>query len=366
LEFLLLSTVLPAIAQVTAQTGLWIHGVDFSIPEKSFAFVSAVSSTWRAGQEPIMGYAPLVLPADAFQVFVDSQSVGAVQSTGFQQSDAGLDLVLAIDVSGSVYPNYEFVKRGVSGYVERRRPEKDQIALITFGSTVNISEFAMGGKYTPFTDSIDPLKEFIAKPPSAAMRSRTLLFRAVAEAVNTLAHGRLDPGDRRIQKALFVLSDGHDEEVGFDIGVPIRAAKDNQIPLFCVALPETATQNKYHDNLRKMAEETGGTFLAVEDLRSLEGFFERLDYLIKNEKVLTFQFPRALADGKAHTLRIQAKHGDIVVSKSAAIVAPFLPPSQQPGKPLWIWVVLFVFLMIFTVVLWAFIRMKTLSRPRGA
>lgn len=355
-------------AQVSTQMGIWIHGSNFSKPQRSTVLISAVESNWRAGVDPIMGYKPLVLAPDTFQVFVDDKSVGVVESSGFEQSDVGLDMVIALDVSGSVAQHYEFVKRGIAAYLERRRPEKDQISIVAFASTVNVSEFGSAGKYSPFTGSIESLKQFIATPPSKDMQSRTLLFRAATEAVRTAARGRLDVGDRQIQKALFVLSDGHEDHgdaVGFDVNSPIQEAKKSQIEIFCVGLPEEQTGSMYHDNLRKMADETGGAFMSVTNLQVLEGFFEQLDRLIKNERVLTFRFPVDFADGKpGHLLRVQAKHGTELLSKSIQVQAPAPYPCPECPQPLpwWVWPLMFGFLLVLSVFLLAYIRMKGIAR----
>jgi hypothetical protein len=355
-------------AQDSNWPGLWIHGVDFKKPEKSMVFVSALSSNWRAGQEPIVGYIPLVLAPDAFRVFIDNKSVGTIQVNGFEQSEVGLDMVLAIDVSGSVYPNFEFVKAGVSAYVERRRQGKDQIAIILFGSTVKTSEFASSDKYSPFTGDVEALKQFISAQPPAEMRSRTLLFRAAADGVQTAARGRLGAGDARVQKALFLFSDGHDTGTGLDVGFPIKIAKENQIQIFCVGLPEAKTGNAHHDNLRRLAGETGGVFTTVNDLSAIQGVFERLDFLIKNEHVLSFQLPSEFADGNEHTLQIQAKNGNDTLTKGIKIRAPFIPPPPPPPPlPPWkiiLYVVGSVMLFVIVVLGLAFSRMISVGRAR--
>src|ERR1017187_7774226 len=234
---LLMVTGLVLSAQVNTQSGLWIRGTDFKKPETSMVFVSAVSADWKPGQEQIMGYNPLALPQHAFSVFIDGKSAGEVQVTSFEHSDVGLDIVLAMDVSGSVYPNFEFVKRGVSAFVERRRQGKDQIAIVNFGTTVNVSDFVSGDRHSPFTGDVDSLKQFFSTPPSAEMRSRTVLFRAAADAGHTLSFGRLDASDARLQKVLYLFSDGHDEDTGFDVSTPIKVAKEGQIQVFCIRLP---------------------------------------------------------------------------------------------------------------------------------
>ena len=338
-------------AQVQGQSGLWIHGVDFKKPEHSLVFVSALSADWKAGEEPIQGFTPLVLEPNSFRVFIDTKPVGGVKSSVFQESTAGLDIVLAIDVSGSVAPYFDVVKRGVSAFVEKRRPEKDQIAILLFGSSVKSTAFGSKDKQSPFTGDIAALKAFIGEDLPKAMLSRTLLFTAVIDGVDTAVRGRLETGNLRTQKALFVFSDGHDESnQAFDLASVIKRAKENQIQISGFGLPEAATGNAHHVNLRRMADDTGGFFVAVNDLASLDKVFERLDFLIKKEHVLSFPFPTDAGDSKEHPLRIEAKYKDGTLGKDILVKAPFIPPPP-PLPPDRTWLIIILSLVAIAVLI---------------
>jgi hypothetical protein len=158
-----------AIAQIGSDKLTMIHWVDASNPNAAKAFVSVVQARRvRPIEEPIMGLSSIELNATAFEVYVDGRRIDKFQPEVFDASPEGIDVVLAIDISGSAYQNFDLVRNAINKYIDNRREGKDQIAILTFGSDFRITEFQIPGQGVPsaFTDDVNKLKQFIApKPP---------------------------------------------------------------------------------------------------------------------------------------------------------------------------------------------------------
>jgi von Willebrand factor type A domain len=310
---LILTFVVPAAAQLTDDKALWIHRTDLSDSSMSVVFLSALQVNWRASQEPIMGITPLALAAGAFEVYLDRQPVKDLRVQRFAESPFGIDVVLAIDISGSVHSDF-VIQDAVKAYLARLRVGKDQAAILTFGTDSQSAEFrSADGRYSPFTDSIADLQRATAAPVDPARKAKTVLYKAVADAIDKAQIGRLNR-TATTEKVVIVLSDGHDESQGYDISVPIGAAKKSQIPVFTLGLPEPATHNGFHDVLDRIAKESGAVFVPIKDENQLKAVYEKLDSLLKSQYVLTFQVPPEFQDGRDHVLNVLASNGSSSLS----------------------------------------------------
>jgi Ca-activated chloride channel family protein len=330
---LLAGSVVPGAAQLTSDKALLIHRADLTEPAKSVVFLSALQLNWRANQEPIMGITPLDLPS-TFEVYLDKQQIKQVQAQRFTESPLGIDVVLAIDISGSVYSQFALMQEAVKAYVDRLRPGRDQAAVLTFGTDVQMAEFPYpDGRYSPFTDKVADLQNAIGTPPARARKAKTVLYKAITEAVEKAQVGRLNPAGI-MERAVIVLSDGHDEgSVGYDIGAPIEAAKKAHVPVFSLGLPEPATKNQYHDVLDRISKESGAVFVPIQDLNRLKAVYEKLDTLLKSQYVLTFSIPLEAQDGKDHVLHVLSAHGGTTLSAKFDVATPIHAVEPQPVQP---------------------------------
>ena len=321
----------PTIAQLTGDKSLWIHRADLSNPARSAVFLSALQLNWRSNQEPIMGVTPLEMGPDAFEVYLDKRQIKPVQFQRFADSPEGIDVVLAIDISGSVYSQFTLLQDAVKAYVERLRPGKDQVAILTFGTDAKVEEFRLPrGGYSAFTDNIAELQKAISTPPAPERKRKTVLYKAVKDAIEVVERGRSNQ-TKSAEKAIIILSDGQDEGTGYDINVPIAAAKKSQIPIFSLGLPDTRSNNRYHDVLDRISRESGGVFVPIRDVNQLKAVYEKIDTLLKNQYVLTFEVPSELQDGKEHSLQVLGSHEGAALSAQLDVRTATQSALGKPG-----------------------------------
>lgn len=143
------------------------------------------------------GQALTNLKPEDFTVFEDGERQTI---THFATVDAPVDIVLAIDTSGSMQGDLEIVRKAATSFIERMRPQ-DRIALIEFGRDVNLSlDWTKDRKKAK-----DVIKTINPKKPTAT---------AFYDSLYVISDELLRPVQGR--KAMISLSDGVDSLSYYD------------------------------------------------------------------------------------------------------------------------------------------------------
>ncbi|MGV3529908.1 MAG: vWA domain-containing protein [Flavisolibacter sp.] len=218
----------------------------------------------------------------------------------------GIDIVLAVDVSGSMLapdfrPNRMYVARQVAAEFVQKRPV-DQIALVIFS----------GESYTmaPLTSNHDLILQQINSLRSGMLQDGTLIGEGLAAAVERLSQSTSK------SKVIILLTDGKEEAPPTRIIDPLTAleiAKAKKVKVYTIGMasaPGSAearalglrdAQTAIDESLlQRIARETGGEYFRATDANRLEQIYSRIDRLEKStfrrtvkEKVQE-QFPYVL------------------------------------------------------------------------
>ena len=305
-----------------------IHTFDSSTPGELKVFMSVVQEKLISpNEERIMAISSIQLDdKDAFDVSIDGNKIERYDFQRFETSPEGIDVVLAIDISGSVYRNFDYVTNAINRYIDNLRRDRDRIALITFGSDIQVAEFNIPGMSVPvaFTDDVGQLKAFIERKPARERMQTTILFQSLYKAIQLVVQGS---GKKAAERGIILLSDGHDEGAGFTIEDCIRLAKENQVPVFSLGVPEEGVANKYHGNLEKIALSTGGIFVPINDMKRLDAVYQKLDELVKQQYILNITVPPKFANGKEYNLKVAAMHNGQIVEAPEVKVSSKPPPE---------------------------------------
>ena len=206
----------------------------------------------------------------------------------------GIDIVLAIDVSGSMLshdfqPNRLEVAKEVAEEFIRGRPI-DRIGLVIFS----------GESYTlcPITTDKNTLLTEVNGLRSGMLQDGTLIGEGLATAVD-----RLSKGDAK-SKVVVLLTDGKEEAPETRLIDPLTAleiAKSQGVKVYTIGMsaenaetaPEqtatgkkatTATNNFLDEQLlRRIAGETGGEYFRARDKLSLENIYQQIDKMEKSK-----------------------------------------------------------------------------------
>lgn len=204
----------------------------------------------------------------------------------------GIDIVLSIDVSGSMLspdfqPNRLEVAKQVAEQFIADRPI-DRIGLVIFS----------GESYTlvPVTSDKNTLMEQVKSLQSGMLQDGTLIGEGLATAVD-----RLTKSDAK-SKVIILLTDGKEEAPETRLIDPLTAleiAKTQKVKVYTIGMsaqkPTEIEENVKgvkrkkddiyldEDLLRKIASETGGEYFRARDKLSLEDIYKKIDQLEKSK-----------------------------------------------------------------------------------
>ncbi|MCU7548543.1 VWA domain-containing protein [Chitinophagaceae bacterium LB-8] len=212
-----------------------------------------------------------------------------------QTKGEGIDIVLSIDVSGSMlskdfYPNRLEVAKEMAAEFVRQRPV-DQIGLVIFS----------GESYTLFPVSTDhtSLVEQIRNLRSGMLEDGTLIGEGLATSVD-----RLRPSRAR-SKVIVLLTDGKEQPPENRLIDPITAleiAKTEGVKVYTIGMAAeegatvvekgvagrpTVAGGLDEALLRRIAMQTGGAYFRAIDKQSLQDIYQRIDKLEKSDVEVT-------------------------------------------------------------------------------
>ncbi|MEM7238685.1 MAG: VWA domain-containing protein, partial [Pseudomonadota bacterium] len=209
-----------------------------------------------------------------------------------EMTRAARDLVLAIDISGSMderdfrtgdgrpLQRLEAVKGIVGTFVEQR--QGDRVSLIVFGSKAFVQ--------APFTEDLQSVRALLEQTAVGMAGPNTVIGDAIGLAIRTFETSEVD------QRLMILLSDGADTNSRMS---PVNAAEiaaDMGVEIHTVAVgdPGGTGENKVDlPQLRDIAERAGGEFFFAGDADELARIYARIEELAPR-KVQTLSFrPRA-------------------------------------------------------------------------
>ena len=305
---------LPAPAQASAEEtplSLWVNWVDVS----GFPEVTVYLSVWGSNGLPVSG-----LAADNFQIQEDDGSPLRPERVK-EDSQAPLQVVLVMDVSGSMAGKpLSDAKAAAARFLDRLSPG-DQAALIAFSAPVDPDPARLDAKRElGFTSDLTPLYGAIENLQSGG---KTALYNAVQKAVGLAA--ALPVGHR----AVLLLTDGRNDPP--DVGDPeaaIALAKRAHVPVFVIGLGKDIDVAY----LQRLAGETGGLFRSAPSSAELARLFDDMATLLKTQYVLTYHSGLP-ADGAQHTLTVTVHSAQGQAASAEGVSFGPLPQAQPTATP---------------------------------
>ncbi len=199
----------------------------------------------------------------------------------------GIDIVLCIDVSGSMLsqdfaPNRLEAAKSVAVDFVKSRPV-DRFALVTFsGESFTLS---------PLTTNHEVVLQQIKSLKSGMLQDGTLIGEGLAKSVE-----RLSSVGSAKSKVVILLTDGKEEAPDTRIIDPLTAlqiAKVKGVKVYTVGMAGDPMAQRYTQNftrtsnlddalLQRMARETGGAYFKARDKEGLEVIYSQIDRLEKS------------------------------------------------------------------------------------
>jgi VWFA-related protein len=257
----------------------------------------------------------------------EARDDGKVQPiTVFDNSPKPIELVVLLDVSGSMEGNLPLLRAATAQLVERLLPD-DAARLGTFGQEVVISP--------AFTRDRDEL--LAALPSDIHPNAPTPLWRAVDRAISVFS----PDGEKR--RVVLVLSDGNDTPITsfkerivspaevidrarqedvmvYAVGMRSRSRQQRNIGLGPGGLQAALTADLPDPGLARVAEETGGGYTEIRYGENLAEAFTRVADELHTQYLLGYAPPKA--DGKVHKIEVKTSRSGAKPRARKSYVAP--------------------------------------------
>ena len=207
------------------------------------------------------------LPRSAFRVSED----GRPQTIShFYSANAPLELVVAMDMSGSMEPAISTMKKAVSGFLGAV-PAGDRVTLLGFNSEV----FVLTRK------SADPAERIKAVEALASWGS-TALYESILHGVELLGS---QPGRR----ALILFTDGEDQGSHVTLDEVEQVLQSSDLILYMIGQGRAITTNRLREVMERLSRPTGGRVLSTNRIDQLQDSFDALLEELSNQYVLGYQ-----------------------------------------------------------------------------
>jgi Ca-activated chloride channel family protein len=206
------------------------------------------------------------VPRSAFKVFED----GKPQTiTYFSSEDVPLELIVAVDVSGSMTTAMPKMKKAVKEFLGAV-PAGDQVTLLGFNDSV----------FAPTRKSTDPAERMRAVDRLAPWGA-TALYDVIIRGIDML-------GRQTGRKALVVFTDGEDQGSHVAIEDVERKLQASDVMLYMIAQGRGISQEYLKKTMQRLTIPTGGRTFTTESVDALQGAFEELLDELSNQYLLGY------------------------------------------------------------------------------
>jgi VWFA-related protein len=246
--------------------------------EKVDVDVVQVTATVVDGQ----GHYVRGLSRDAFHVYEDDR---AQTMTHFASEDVPLELIVAVDISGSMGPAMPKLKSAVKAFLEAV-PPRDQVSVLGFNDTV----FALTRSATRPADRVKAIDRLAAW-------GGTALYDVILRAVDMAGRG---VG----RKAIIVFTDGEDEgshAVLTDVEQRLQAS---DATLYMIGQGRGVTLEPLKRVMERLSRPTGGRALFTESIDELHDAFDKLLDELSQQYLLGYPPARDVRDDAFRRIRV--------------------------------------------------------------
>ena len=223
------------------------------------------------------------LPRTAFHVEED----GKVQKIShFGSEDVPLELVVAVDVSGSMTPAMPRLKKAVKAFLGAV-PSRDQVTLIGFNDSI----FALTRR------AVDPAERMKAVDRLAPWGA-TALYDVILRGVDMLGK---QPGRR----AIVVFSDGEDQGSHASIADVERRLQASDVTLYMIGQGRGVEVAALKTVMQRLVEPTGGRALFTDSIDQLHASFTDLLEELSNQYLLGYEPSNPRRDDTFRKISVQ-------------------------------------------------------------
>ena len=230
------------------------------------------------------------IPQAGFHVFEDGHPQAI---THFASEDVPLELVAAIDISGSMAPAMPKLKKAVKEFLGDV-PAQDQVTLLGFNDNI----FTLTRKAT---DPADRIKAVDRLAPWGS----TALYDVLLRGVEML-------GRQTGRKALVVFTDGEDQGSHATINDVERRLQSSDVTLYMIGQGRGVTMEPLRRIMERLSVPTGGRALFSDSIDELHTAFADLLDELSNQYLLGYQSSNSRRDDAWRKIKVDVDgHHDV-------------------------------------------------------
>jgi VWFA-related protein len=230
------------------------------------------------------------LPQSLFHVEEDGRPQ---HITHFASEDIPLELVVAIDISGSMTPSMPKLKSAVKEFLTAV-PGTNQVTLLGFNDTI----------FTLTRKTMDPAERVRAVDHLAPWGS-TALYDVILRGVDML-------GRQTGRKALIVFTDGEDQGSHAAITDVERHLQSSDVTLYMIGQGRGITLEPLKKVMERLATPTGGRALFTDSIDELHNAFTDLLDELANQYLLGYASANAARDDAWRRIKVEVDgHHDV-------------------------------------------------------
>ena len=239
------------------------------------------------------------------------------EASGDSPEKIPLSVVLVLDASGSMRTNMHFLQEAALTFVHKLT-DVDQALVVQFNESIKGS--------AEFTGDVERLEQFVE---ALQAWGGTSLYDAIQYGLNRIKD---EPG----RKAIIVFSDGADTTSTMKEQEVVDYARAVEATVYCVGIRGASglVARSPRGFLRKVAQETGGSFFFPDHVGDLIKVFSGISEELHNHYALAYS-PKKPPDGMWRDIQVKLKRKDaeIRVRKGYFAVRRTRPsPSPTPSS----------------------------------
>lgn len=223
------------------------------------------------------------LPRSAFRVFEDGKPQAI---SHFTSENVPLEMVVAVDISGSMTPVMPKVKTAVKGFLTAV-PSRHQVTLLGFNDAI----FALTRR------TMDP-NERVRAVDRLSPWGATALY-------DVLLRGNDMLGRQIGRKAVVVFSDGEDQGSHVALSDVERRLQTSDVTLYIIGQGRGVSQQYLRQIMLQLTTPTGGRAFFTESVDELEHVFEELLDELSNQYLIGYQPTSPKRDDAWHAIRVE-------------------------------------------------------------
>jgi VWFA-related protein len=224
------------------------------------------------------------LPKSAFHVFEDGKPQ---EISYFASEDVPLELVVAVDISGSMATAIPKVKSAVKAFLGAV-PADHRLSLYGFNDTV----FALTRSAT------DSPAERIKAVDRIAPWGATALYDVIVKSIETL-------GTRTGRKAIIVFTDGEDQGSHVTLDQVEQRLQASDVNLYLIGQGRALSVDRLKKVMERLAMPTGGRVFAMASIDELSNAFDLLLEELSHQYLIGYPPPGEIRDGKLHEIKVR-------------------------------------------------------------